>query len=746
MAREHNFLLGRGEALAYRVKIRKASKDKNPPYSFGEAQERLEGRLARANEIFAALPEDACPRQQVVGILTLHPRYLAKSDFPERLFDVSGIRPIGSRLRTIEPTKWGIKKPPSTGKGLAEDIFVAGTRRAFSNWGTAISTWTEQDDFAPAIQRIEDFSAFRAESKIKHLPHDREQHLYEVVLHNSEDERIVEAFFRFAERLGALPLPDKRKDAKGLTFVPVRGRTGVIMELSEFAFVRVARTMPRLRPLRPNITRLVSASSVVLPERPPLDLRSRAAVFDGGIPSTVDLSRWVNVVTPPGIGEPKPEHEAHGLAVTSALLFGSLEDGEPLADPLCTIDHIRVLDKAATGSDLEYTDVLGRITTHLDAHIGEYQFVNISLGPQMAVDDDEVTQWTACLDERFAHAGMLATVAAGNDGELDAALGLNRIQPPADGVNVLSVGACDSSVAPWQRAGYSCVGPGRTPGIVKPDGLMFGGSDAEPFKFLSPNLKIHGSMGTSLAAPLALRSAIAVRAQLGERLSPLTIRALMIHRAEDDLPDEDDPIRHEYGWGRFLSDYDQLITCDDDEALVIYQGTLPVGEYLRAPIPLPEEPLRGEIHLSATLVIAPEIDPEHAGAYTRSGVLVTFRPDERNFAKNRPPVHPKSESFFSLRNMYAAAEFQLRKDGQKWEPCIRARRKKRSDKLYKPVFDIQYQHREGLEAARAPKPIPFALVVGMKAPKVADLYNRVVRAYSNYLIALEPRLRIRHRV
>lgn len=44
-----------------------------------------------------------------------------------------------------------------------------------------------------------------------------------------------------------------------------------------------------------------------------------------------------------------------------------------------------------------------------------------------------------------------------------------------------------------------------------------------------------------------------------------------------------------------------------------------------------------------------------------------------------------------------------------------------------------------------PQPIPYALVVSLKAPKVPDLYNRVVRGYANILIPIQPRFRIQVR-
>jgi hypothetical protein len=360
------------------------------------------------------------------------------------------------------------------------------------------------------------------------------------------------------------------------------------------------------------------------------------------------------------------------------------------------------------------------------------------------VDDDEVTLWTAALDKRFAHGKCVATVAAGNDGELDEATGLNRVQPPADGVNVLSVGAADRRGGGWQRAAYSCVGPGRSPGIVKPDGLAFGGSAHEPFGVLTPHLRGGQIHGTSFAAPFALRSAASIGAQLGTRLGPLAIRALLIHRAHTE---EHHELKH-VGWGRFEADPLQLVTCDDDETVVVFQGELPVGEHLRAPIPISNVTLKGEVLLAASLVIAPDVDPEHPGTYTRSGLEVAFRPHSGKFTKpkdgRKRSKHAKTRSFFSPVNLYGS-ESVLRDDGHKWEPCLHHEERLRSSSLADPCFDIYYHHRESGMKVVDPQPIPYAFVVSLKAPKVKDLYNRVVRAYAQQLVPLRPQTRIQIR-
>ncbi len=565
----------------------------------------------------------------------------------------------------------------------------------------------------------------------------------EIVLHNAADQRIIEAFAAYALQHGGEPLRKYRRDIRGLTFFPVRTAFSRAEEIARYSFVRVARPMPVLRPSAPFLVRSAASSPrATIPQTGPIDPTVKAVVFDGGIPqlSRAALSRWVNYIEPAAIGPAVPDLEHHGLAVTSALLFGDADPAKPLETPLCSVDHVRVLD-VATGvnGDVMCLEVLDRILNHLDAN-PNYEFINISLGPRLPAEDDDVTEWTAALDDRFAAGRAVATVATGNDGDADAALGLNRIQPPSDGVNVLSIGAATSSGTNWKRSGYSCMGPGRSPGYVKPDGLTFGGVSSQPFNVLDSALSLSGVQGTSVASPLALRACTSVKVQLGTSLSPLAIRALMVHRAN---PEQHD--RAEVGWGRFEGDMERLITCDDDESLVVYQGILPVGEHLRADIPMPDFTMEAMVNLTATLVIAPEVDPEFPGAYTRSGLEVSFRPHSEKYTEypdGKVSTHPKTRSFFSASNLYGPDESSMREAMYKWEPCLRNTERLRASSLKEPCFDVYYHHRQGGRAAELPQPIPYALIVSLKSPKNPELYNGTVRAYSNILVALRPRVRI----
>ena len=206
----------------------------------------------------------------------------------------------------------------------------------------------------------------------------------------------------------------------------------------------------------------------------------------------------------------------------------------------------------------ELLDVLERIKTIFSTN--SFDFINVSIGPSTPIDDDEIDPWTALFDEYLADGKTLAAFAVGNNGTHDAKLGHNRVQVPSDCVNGLAVGAIDSVGSKWKRAPYSAVGPGRRPGIVKPDIVGFGGSEAEPFFVLDGRSadKPIPLWGTSFASPLVLRTAIGLRAHFGQLLAPLAIKALMINCAE-----RRSHAQHEVGWGKVPDVIDDLVTCPD---------------------------------------------------------------------------------------------------------------------------------------------------------------------------------------
>jgi hypothetical protein len=213
----------------------------------------------------------------------------------------------------------------------------------------------------------------------------------------------------------------------------------------------------------------------------------------------------------------------------------------------------------------------------------------------------------------------------------------------------------------------------------------------------------------------------------------------MVHRAEDGQRS-----RSEVGWGRFEVDPELMVTCPDDEPLIIYQGLLPAGAHLRAPVPMPDVPLEGMVSITATVMIEPRTDPAFASSYTQSGFEAVFRPHDQRFTQHpngQRSRHPKSSSFFSELAMYGEGEFDTRGES-KWEPVVRRCKTFQARTLSNPVFDIYNHSRQPGSIRGTDDSLPYALVLSIRASRVPDLYDQIVRAYAGVLVPITPRLRL----
>jgi len=727
------FLLGSGERLTSTEKVKRNGGSKAPPYKGEMAAQRASNFLRDVSGSLHSVPKDACPGGRAVICLTLHPRFISKSDFPSELLARTRLSVVGGKSTYVEPELWGVEKHPDG--AITDTLFVAGDRGYFQKLAEEVFNW---DTKSPAFQQLQYLERLYAPSRfdrIKRQLQGDEEGVYEAVLHSGGVPEILDAFYKFARQRGGEPIENRVRFAEGVIFVPVETGGSGLEEIADFSFLRAIRKMPALRSYRPPILRSDSAPLPDLPPEGEAQGPGAVAIFDGGIPADSPLMPWVNYIEPPGISAPNIDGLAHGEQVTSAFLFGHVTPDTNMQSPYARVDHIRVVDdKTGESGSLELYDVLDRILAQLDGAEDPYQFINLSIGPDLPIDDDEITAWTAELDSRASHGRSLITCAAGNSGELDMVAQLNRIQPPSDGVNMLAVGACNSLDDEWARCSYSSIGPGRTPGVAKPDGVAFGGDFARPFGVVSSanGIGLSGTQGTSFAAPFTLRSAVGIYAASSEQLQPLSLRALMVHKAEA----KSGLGSAEVGWGRFPDDPITAISCSESEVTVVYQGSLPIGEYLRAPLPMPPQLISGMVDISATLVIAPDVDPSFANAYTKAGLEVIFRPNSEKVKS--AGAHAASASFFSTKNLYKESEYVLRSDGHKWEPCLKATRRKQGGTLVKPCFDIYYHHRNQGRAEREPSPIPYAFVVTISAPRVKDLYDQVLQAYSSVLVPIEP--------
>ncbi|MGI2047914.1 S8 family peptidase [Shewanella oncorhynchi] len=710
-----NFIIGYGESLTNTVEIKSGGGSKKHPYTFAEARDRLVQDLSNVIEDIDSKPIEQCANGEVVIKFLQHPSYLAKSYYPTNLFNKYDIRDVGSKSQRIKPKKWAIKKHPD--EGLTSCIFVSGTRAKFEAMLNSIQHDKLPDSTKDIIRSIESVSSVSPGEKIKHVDSDQQELRLEVVLHASEEDDVVRrSFEHYSCSLGGVVDWKRAKTVGGLTFLPVTIHRGHEQELAEFSHLRALRSMPKLRFNHPEVMRKNLKHAFSLPKFKALNNDFKVCIFDGGIGSEHVLKDWVTEYIPSDVTSGHPSLLAHGSEVCSTYLFGPHNDSQPsMSEPYSTVDLVRVLSVSDTDPDL--FDVLTRIENVLKRK--EYKYVNLSLGPRLAVEDDDVHVWTSVIDRLLQDGHCFATVAIGNDGELGGEYG--RIQPPSDMVNCFAVGASNTESKNWERASYSCIGPGRSPGVVKPDGIIFGGSNEELFKVYSPlTHSIIGTLGTSYAAPYALRVAAGVDAITDFDLSVPTIKALMVHHAN-----KADKSQNDVGWGLLPSSPESIVECLDDEAIIVYQGVLNKSEHLRIPIPVPEGVDCKWVHLKATFCFNAITDPEHPLHYTRSGLDIVFRGNEGKVSDDAK--HADTKTFFSVGNLYDTEE-ELREDAHKWETCISRAQRFKKNTLLNPVFDVKYHAREkGGGTQKDLEPLHYSLVISVRAEGDNNTYNLVLQ-------------------
>lgn len=734
-----NFLIGRGELLTYDISPTSTGGSGKEAYTLGEAQATLIPQINDALESFEQLPSSACPGEIVVARVAMNPSFIAKSYFPTTFLRTSGLRSVGSRSIEIKPRKWAKKEAPRL--STTTELFVAGKKENFGRLPDRIEGTTQGDALAKDLVRIELVSEFRAEEKVLFSAQDSARY-FEVGLHlwsDSGSEFITTSFKKYAQEENIVVHSDLSFFAGNLWFVPIQGAPKNVIKLAEFSLVRVIRPVPLLRAFRPLGRGEPLDIKCTLPDAQPLSSEPRVVIMDGGLPKDHPLDNRLlkSYKKLDSNAKDDPLGLEHGLAVTSAFLFGPLPPGGIAQRAYSPVDHIRILDDDAQTEDpLELYRTLGHIEQVLLSR--QYEFVNLSLGPDLPVEDREVHAWTAVIDDLLSDGDTLMTIAVGNNGRRDIPSGNARIEVPSDCVNAIGVGAADNVGDDWARAEYSAIGPGRRPGVIKPDLVSFGGdAGLKYFHVLYPGktVSLVPQQGTSFASPYLLRSAVGIRSILGRDLTPLAIKSLLIHSANDSAHS-----RSEVGWGKVPDDIMEVITSPEGTARVVYQGELKPGKYLRAPIPLPPDVLKGNVELKATFCFASSVDPQDASTYTRAGLDITFRPNESNFkvskATGKLKKNAETASFFDM-SQYATEE-ERRSDWGKWETTLHSVITKRGSSLKAPVFDVHYNAREFGAAAKSAVKIKYALVVSVKAPRHPDLYADILRTYMSTLVPLQP--------
>ncbi len=744
-------LLVRGETLTLDVDV--TSKGGRPtPWrvSIEDAAARVVDQSIAAAAVLASTTDRYIGEHPILEIV-FHDYALAASVYPERLFRDCGFVHVGSAVHNDARTVY--VAIPDDGLETLQRI--------------AQESPNGIKDIQNGIQALDTISVARATSGGQFATSGSDSDLVEIVLHgqaNADGEpaaagvMTIDSVTALVASAGGTIEDQWIRSSDTATFIPARVSPDAVAEVLRHNSVRVCQPMPGLRQLPSPMPsdELPFEFGVPGPSPstgvPPL----KVAVFDGGVIADSDV--WQGRVTGCEIGSPVPngDSSAHGALVTSAMLYGHLT-GNVLPPPAnLDITHYAAIPQGGREHDLQMYWLLDTIENVVRDN--EFDIVLVCVGPDLIVTDGHIDRWTSTIDQLSFECDVLFVVAAGNNGELDAATGMNRILVPADTVNGIAVGATDSPTG-TAGASYSARGPGRTRGQILPTGMAFGGSMSEPFVAVDNDGGRLHFQGTSCAAPMVVNGLARAATRLGLKYRTATVlRCCAIHFADTARGQDADHV----GYGHLPSDYPQIDYTASHVVHVLYQGQTARDDVGVMAVSMPDG-MPAPVDLRITVVSTSEVNSTDAGDYVGAGLNITFRPDTSVYTFKSPTddtdkvslsvirqaddvaqceaqgwkrsAHPDPKSW----TVQSKTEASRRADG-KWE-SVQVIKHKLTTPMYRPRIELQHLSRQRAMLTSGTPPLRWTMFVTLACPVGTEL-NQAVRAQfpslQPHVITIEP--------
>lgn len=748
---QRRLILGNGEKYFETVKKTPSGRSPEPPRSFDAARDLVKTEVNAALAGFVALPAAKKLKDEAVFCLRLHPDATAKSYDPVAIFsEVPELRNVGSRYYAVDADAVAQtgrieklrEKDQSEVKGRL--VFVQGPPEGFERLLRHLDRPIDRlkQQFRDEIQRIEKFDTLDETEQVLGFPADWKEGRVELVLHptrySGEDQ---DTFLRelFAEAKVDAERARVRRYPNGPTFISCRVNRRSLAALSGTNPLRAAHPLSFR-----DLTDVRSAPTATAPKPSTSTTRStiKIGMFDGGIDPTVPLLQGhveedlsLAISTPPAA-----KGVAHGTAVAGALLYGPLNGltaTDRVPTPPVFVVSIRALP-TSNPKDVDLYEAIDVVERAVSAR-NDIKVFNLSFGPRGPIDDDPVSRFTYVLDDLAYQHKVTFYVAVGNDGNVD---GLDRIQAPADLVHGVGVGAFTKNGNDHIHAPYSCKGPGRECGKIKPDLVAFGGCENTPIHLAST---VSGqkalTWGTSFASPVAARLG-GQACHTFDRSSALLGRALLIHTATHPAGSPD----HLLGHGCVLSAIDDVLFCDDNTVTVVFQGDIHPTNIVKLPIPWPRAAvIPGKVDITWTIAGLPPVSPNHPGDYTSCCLEETFYPHSKKYRFTAPkespgkprPLHLDDDAKTVqdlLKSGWKQSAFPLSESGNqyksederraldcKWEPVVRRTITKYAKSILDPFMTIHAIGRNG-----ASDRFDYVVVVTLRATNYSgDLYTDI---------------------
>jgi hypothetical protein len=740
-------LLVNGERLGSEIEaVQAGGGEKFHPRTADEARQHLLPQISVAVATAQALP-DRLRAERLYVEAELLPNYLAASYYPEALFNRIDALPVGSRIATGE-LRTAARSAESPTRRLILAISPAGLARLNALAATG-GQGTSERQAAEDFKKLESITLSTASGR--ELAPDGEMHPWEAVLHPRElingsqvplGAEAMRKWYDLVREFGGRAREDLTRVVGGLTFSPVAAPAEVLEELRRFNPLRAIRPMPQFRPFPASGPRAVPAGVVAPPSTTPSATSHRVAVFDCGLdggPHSAFFPAPPQELT----GQPvDPDGQMHGTGVAGAAMYGLLWPGDIAAPPPLPVDHFRI-HPPDDPHDFNVYSVLDQIVATVAG--GDFTLVNLSYGPDVCVEDDvEPDRWTSELDQLAYEKNVLFVVAAGNNGEMTAIAGADRVQAPSDMANGLAVGSCSAAPPdkPWERAPYSAVGPGRPGNQVQPAVVQFGGIETAPFPVLTASGQLLSNCGTSFAAPLVVHALSELAVSLHSEADPNSLRAIAVHFAEPHRAFRQKVA--EVGHGRARLSLLGALDCEPNEVHVLYRDTIERGQVLSYKLPIPSG-CTDKVAMKITCSYFSPVEPAEASEYTRASLGMTLRPNQFVYGFTDPTTSksqpldlrtPEAHARIAAGDKISAApvaklmsrlevanEAKQREAG-KWETVRSHGLGFRGEDLDGPVLELSYLARRAGALDNDPPDLSFAMVVSIRERDSTDLYDR----------------------
>ena len=277
--------------------------------------------------------------------------------------------------------------------------------------------------------------------------------------------------------------------------------------------------------------------------------------------------------------------------------------------------------------------------------------------------------------------------------------------------------------------------------------MEFGGSPENPAVLIStiPN-KATVECGTSFSSPI-VTGKLGKMMALSSEISQHMAKTLLIHTAED----SDEYSIEEIGFGFCVDDVTNILNCEDNKVVVLYEGNIAPKQNIQLPILLPDiNGLKCNANITWTLSTLSELNPNDVDSYTCNCVEDYFYPHDKhyNYFKNTIQGRKQKAAFAGTdaeKELYDLgysrsdlpiskppkqflSEDELRSQHLKWDTVTKKTITMRTSSLNNPFFILHGMNRD----IAGTTPMKYFVAITVEIPKYPGiLYDDILAQYRN---------------